>query len=117
MVNRLLEYTRGGVVNVLGADLVLRKGVERVQMIDPFTAGRKVTLPDFSILKLGGPHFYVANISTIHSMVVESHNAEQSFTLTTEKVLVLSTFRNVGTVAWFAQTRDLIGVATGGVAP
>lgn len=116
-VNRLLEFTRGGDVNVLSANLLLYRNAPRVQILDPSADGFIVTLPDFQLLKKGGPHFYIVNISDTFTFTVESSNMQESFLITTEKAIVLSTFRDVGQKAWFANIRDFIGSAIGELAP
>ena len=116
-VNRLLEFTRGGVVRTLSSDLVLSKGDQRVQAIDPDTAGRIITLPDFKLLRQGGPHFYIINTSLLHSFDVVSFNSEETFTVAVGKAIALGTFRGVGNKAWFGHLRDFVGTAIGELAP
>ena len=116
-INRLLEFTRGGKVTTLSGDLLLYRLAERVQVIDPTAAGRTITLPDFQLLDLGGPHFYIINTNVSFSFEVESSNMQESFTIGVGKAGVFSTFRNVGQLGWFVDIRDFLGTAIGELAP
>ena len=114
-ISRLLEFTRGGEVTTMTGNISLYKNAPRVQIYNPDTSGRIVTLPDFSILPKGGPHFYIVNISNVNSFDVRSFNNEESFIVATQKALVMSTFRNVGNAAWLGSIRDFLGTAIGAV--
>ena len=116
-VNRLLEFTRDSSVIILSGNLILYKGNPRVQIIDPNGAGRIITLPDSEKLSKGGPYFYIVNVSTVDSIAVNSFNGADTFTIPTEKALVLGTFRNTGNKMWFGHIRDFSGSGIGALAP
>lgn len=114
-VNRLLEFTRGGRAQALTGNVTLKRGMDRVQVYNPDTNGHKVILPDFSLLKEGGPHFYIVNRSSTFSLDVDSFNAEETFALASDKGVILSVFRTVGDKGWIGVIRDFLGSAIGEV--
>ena len=117
MVNRLAEFMGLGVTRLLVADFTLKRGQERVQAFTPDLDNYDVTLPDTANLRLGGPHFYVVNLSDTYFFNVVSHNSMQTYQVDPEKILVLSVFSNVGTDRWIAQVRDFAGSAEGELTP
>ena len=63
MSKRLTEFMGRGVTRSLTADFVLKRGQERVQAFTPDIDNHTVTLPTTELLRLGGPHFFIINLS------------------------------------------------------
>lgn len=117
MVNRLEEFMGRGRTRALAADFILKKGQERVQAFTPDMDDHNITLPDTAVLRLGGPQFYVVNLSASFFFNVLSHNGFQTYQVDPEKVLVLTSFSTVGNERWIAQSRDFVGIAEGELTP
>lgn len=113
---KLFEFMRGGDVNTISADVALYKGAPRVQVFDPQSGSLTIVLPDIQTLKLGGPHFYIINISSSFGLTVESFTADETFTLATEEGIVMSSFKRVSVKGWLGHIRTFTGSAIGATA-
>ena len=117
MVNKLQEFMGRGLTRALVSNYTLNRGQERVQAFTPDLDGYTVTLPDTAFMRVGGPVFYVVNLSDTYFFNVTSHNAYQTYQVDPEKCLVLSIVSKSANVRWMAQSRDMAGTGIGEVTP
>lgn len=116
-MNRMLEFMGNGISQALTGNTTLYRGAQRVQMFTPSASGFNVVLPDTADLRLGGPQFYVINLSSTFFLNVKSHNDFDTFQIDPEEGIVLSAFKDNGQKRWFGKIFNLAGTAIGKVAP
>ena len=116
MINRLLEFMGNSAFQALTSSINLYHAAPRVQVLTPDQDNLDVVLPDTADLRLGGPHFYIINLSDTFFFNVKSHNDFDIFQIDPEKGIVLSAFRSDGQKRWFGKIFDLAGTAIGKVA-
>jgi len=109
----MLEFYGNGLFKTLTGDITLKRGSHRVQVLDPNGTDRIVTLPDEEKLFLGGPQFYIINVSATNTIEIRQANALTIITLATEEAAVLGLIRATTNERWLAKRLDFAGTAVG----
>ena len=68
-----LETFMGGgrAYTPMTGDVTLTRASPRMITVDPNAAGRKIVLPDATLLKLGSPRFIILNINGTNTVEIE----------------------------------------------
>jgi hypothetical protein len=86
MISQADFYGGADIDATLSASRTLVCGSGRVQALTPQFAGIDVSLPDARTLRLGGPHFYVLNLSGSYSLEIRDADGALLETLAANKI-------------------------------
>lgn len=99
------EFYYGGAYDHgnITANIAITHGQGRVHTLAPVSSGLTVTLPNYSNLPAGGPHFYIVNEGT-YQVDIKDHIGGTVIQLPSSGVAVLIiTINAVSQKAWFAK--------------